>query len=66
MQITINGEPTQIDADTTLDALVRQFDLSPQRVAIEVNEQIVKRAVYPETTLNDGDRVEIVTLVGGG
>lgn len=66
MQITVNGEPKNIDADATIAALLERFDLTPQRVAVEVNEQLVKRATFAETTLAEGDRIEIVTLVGGG
>jgi thiamine biosynthesis protein ThiS len=45
---------------------VAQLQLTPARVAVEVNEQLVRRASYTDTTLRDADRVEIVTLVGGG
>lgn len=66
MQITVNGETKTIDAGTTVAALLERFDLTPQRVAVEVNEQLVKRATFSETQLAEGDRIEIVTLVGGG
>ena len=66
MQITVNGEPRTLDAGVSVADLVRLFNLTPQRVAVEVNEQLVRRATYADTPLNEGDRVEIVTLVGGG
>lgn len=66
MQIIVNGEPRPLDRPLTVAELLDSCRLAPQRVAVEVNEQLVKRARYPQTHLRDGDRVEIVTLVGGG
>jgi thiamine biosynthesis protein ThiS len=66
MQITVNGEPKAVAAGATLADLVAMFDVAPERVAVEVNEQLVRRSSYAQTPLHGGDRVEIVTLVGGG
>ncbi len=66
MQVTVNGNPETLDGQVTLAELLVRYELTPQRVAIEVNEQLVRRAEFAETTLRDGDTVEIVTLVGGG
>jgi sulfur carrier protein len=66
MQITINDEPQAVAEGATVADLVATFDLAPERVAVEVNAQLVRRACFAETRLNSGDRVEIVTLVGGG
>jgi len=66
MQITVNGEPKKLDRSVTIIELLDQFGLKPKRVAVEVNEQLVRRANFGQTTLNEGDRIEIVTLVGGG
>lgn len=66
MNLIVNGETTAVPSDATLADLVALFELTPQRVAIEVNERLVSRKVYAETVLREGDRVEIVTLVGGG
>ena len=66
MQLVVNGEPKTLDGVSTVGDLVREFDLTPERVAVEVSEQLVRRANYAQTPLKDGDRVEIVTLVGGG
>jgi thiamine biosynthesis protein ThiS len=66
MKISVNGEAKTLDDGATVADLIRAFDLRPQRVAVEVNERLVRRATFAETVLNEGDRVEIVTLVGGG
>lgn len=66
MQIHVNGEPRTLDDGATVADLVRSLDVRPERVAVEVNEQLVRRSVYAETPLHTDDRVEIVTLVGGG
>ncbi len=66
MQISVNGETKTLDRETSLADLLVQFALTPQRVAVELNQRLVRRAEYAETTLHEGDRVEIVTLVGGG
>ncbi|MEW6197515.1 MAG: sulfur carrier protein ThiS [Planctomycetota bacterium] len=66
MQIVVNGETQRLDVGATVADLVRVLQLVPERVAVELNGQLVRRAIHAETPLRDGDRVEIVTLVGGG
>lgn len=66
MNITLNGQDTTLDAPLTLAELIERHKLTPTRVAIEVNEQLVRRAEFADRQLKPGDRVEIVTLVGGG
>ena len=66
MQIQINGQPKQLQQPLTVSELLNTLELTSQRVAVEVNENLVKRACFDQTSLADGDRVEIVTLVGGG
>jgi thiamine biosynthesis protein ThiS len=65
MRIEVNGEPREIEAGTILD-LVQTLGLNPKKVAVERNLEIVPRSLHGETALADGDRVEIVQLVGGG
>jgi thiamine biosynthesis protein ThiS len=65
MNLTINGE-TKISSAETLAALVEQLGMKSDRVAIELNREIVSREQWPETRLRDGDRLEIVHFVGGG
>ena len=66
MRLLVNGEEKSIDESATLAELLESYALDPRRVAIEVNKQLVRRALYAETPLAEGDRIEIVTLVGGG
>ena len=66
MQINVNGEPREVPADISLAELVDQLGLTPQRVAVEVNRELVTRKRYAQTVLHAGDSLEIVTLVGGG
>ena len=63
--ITINGEAIQATG-MTLAAYLAQAGYDAQRIAVECNGDIVPRARYAETTLHDGDTVEIVRFVGGG
>ena len=66
MKIWLNGEQTDIDSDATLARLAQQQGLGEARYAIEVNEEIVPRSEHPTHTLKPGDKVEIVTAIGGG
>jgi thiamine biosynthesis protein ThiS len=65
MNLTINGE-IQVSSAETLGALVEGLGMKPDRVAIELNREIVPREQWPQTPLHDGDRLEIVHFVGGG
>jgi len=65
MNLTINGE-IQVFSSETLGALVAELGMKPDRVAIELNREIVPRKQWPQTPLHDGDRLEIVHFVGGG
>lgn len=66
LKLTVNGEPREVQEGTNLRALLAQMEVSPEHVAVEVNGEIVRRARYAEHSLATGDRVEIVTFVGGG
>ena len=65
MNLTINGE-AQTSSAETLGALVEGLGMKADRVAIELNREIVPREQWPQTPLHDGDRLEIVHFVGGG
>ncbi len=66
MTLQINGENKTVPDGLTLAALVQQLGTKPDRVAVELNLEIVPRSTWPETVLHDGDRLEIVHFVGGG
>jgi len=66
MKLTVNGEPHDVPPGTTVQGLLDTLELGRERVAVEVNAQVVRRARHTEHLLSDGDRVEIVTFVGGG
>lgn len=66
MNIIINGEPQSFADGLTLDRLVEQLGMKADRVAVELNRQIVARSEWPEKSLRDGDQLEIVHFVGGG
>ena len=65
MLITLNGEERRIGAGDVA-ALVVELGLDTRKVAVERNLEIVPRSLYGDTALADGDRVEIVTFIGGG
>jgi len=71
MNLYINGEdrvfsPAPGPALFTLAALIESLAMKPDRVAVELNREIVPRDRWPQTPLKDGDRLEIVHFVGGG
>jgi thiamine biosynthesis protein ThiS len=65
MTLTINGEAKEIAAGSVAE-LVAQLGMKPDRVAIELNREIVSRDRWAATSLSDGDKLEIVHFVGGG
>lgn len=63
--LKVNGEIKKTDAATVMQ-LLHELGLAGQAVAVEVNQAVVPKKQHPEASLNDGDRVELVTFVGGG
>ena len=66
MKITLNGEACQCEDEVTIQSFIEQQKLSGQRIAVEVNLEIVPRSQFALHHLQDGDRVEIVRAIGGG
>lgn len=66
MTITLNGQPAEMPDQITVRQLIEQLGLAKAICAAEVNGSVVPRAAHDQTSLQDGDTVEIVTLVGGG
>jgi thiamine biosynthesis protein ThiS len=66
MQILLNGESREVPEQCSLTELLALLDLKAERLAIELNREIVRRADWPTTALRVGDQFEIVHFVGGG
>jgi len=66
MKLLINGEDREFNSPLSLSSLVEQLGMKTDRVAIELNRNIVARERWAETNLAEGDRLEIVHFVGGG
>ncbi|OKK19227.1 thiamine biosynthesis protein ThiS [Streptomyces sp. CB00455] len=66
MSISVNGEPREIAAGTTLAAVVATLTTAPSGVAAALNETVVPRGQWPATPVGEGDRIEILTAVQGG
>jgi len=65
-QILVNGQPHDVEPDTTLSELLIRLELAGKRLAVERNGEIVPKTLHAETTVNAGDKFEIVVAVGGG
>ena len=66
LRVQVNGEIREVPEKITLGELVSELSLAPERLAIELNREVVRRAAWPETEMREGDTVEIVHFVGGG
>ena len=66
MKLQINGEDKSYDGPLTLALLISNMGLKLDRVAVELNRDIVPRDQWDKTSLSEGDRLEIVHFVGGG
>ncbi len=66
MQIIVNGQPRTATDGLTVAGLLDELNLTAKPVAVEVNLELVPRQQHAQHVLHDGDRLEIVTLVGGG
>ena len=66
MNITVNGTPKDLTADTNLADVVAGVTTSTSGVAVAVNDDVVPKGAWPTTSLNPGDRVEVLTAVQGG
>jgi sulfur carrier protein len=66
IDVVINGQPRVVNQGTTVATLIGELGLSGKPVAVERNREVVPRAQHASTVLTAGDRVEVVTFVGGG
>ena len=65
-KIQLNGDPYEINYGINLNELLNKLKIQKNKVAIEVNGEIVEKSKYPNLILNKGDKVEIVQFIGGG
>ena len=65
-KIQLSGDPYKINAGTNLDKLLNKLKIQKNKVAIEVNGEIIEKNKYQNLILNKGDKVEIVNFIGGG
>jgi sulfur carrier protein len=66
MKIQVNGECREVADGSSVAALLSELGVKQPHVAVELNLEVVPRAQHQATTLREGDRLEVVTLVGGG
>ena len=66
LTVVVNGEKREVPPGATVLDLLKALEIGPGPVAVEVNSNVVRRARQAEHRLGAGDRIEIVTLVGGG
>jgi thiamine biosynthesis protein ThiS len=66
LNVIVNGEPKRLSEGVHIVDLLDRLGLKPERLAVEINERIVRRVDWTTTTLAEGDKVEIVHFVGGG
>jgi sulfur carrier protein len=66
MQITLNGQSHEVAEKTTISELLVQLGVQTRHVAVEVNLEIMPQPEHPSYVLQEGDQLEVVTLVGGG
>lgn len=66
MTIKVNGKYKKVYSGITVSDLLSEFELLPERVAVELNLNILNRGEYSSSCVNDGDCIEIISFVGGG
>lgn len=66
LSIIVNDVSRNVPSGTSVEGLLELLGLKPRFLAVELNQNVVPRSEHRQTFLSDGDRIEIVTLVGGG
>jgi thiamine biosynthesis protein ThiS len=66
MQIQVNGQPRDCRSGSTVGDLLRELEIKMERVAVELNLEILDRKDFEGRSLKEGDRVEILSFIGGG
>ena len=66
MELIVNGKKRTATDGATITALLQELQINPVRVAVQLNQQIIKRELYERTPLHEGDMLEIITFMAGG
>jgi len=66
MNVIVNGEKKEVPVEIDLEALLLRLSLPTQRIAIELNKEVVRRKDWQNIKLNESDKIEVVHFVGGG
>ena len=66
IKIYINGKEKIISAETNILELLKELNLQPDRVAVEINKNVIPKQEFSNYVLKDGDKIEVVRFVGGG
>lgn len=66
MELAVNGKTLEVTDGATITALLEQLQINPLRVAVQLNQRIIKRELYERTALQAGDALEIITFMAGG
>jgi sulfur carrier protein len=66
IRITVNGRSVELNESMTIEHMLDSVDVPPNYLAVEVNAEVVPREEYTTHAIQDGDQIELVTLVGGG
>jgi sulfur carrier protein len=64
--LLVNGETRSCSSQSPLPSVLQELGFNPRLVAVEYNGEILHRQFWTETKINEGDRLEVVTIVGGG
>ena len=66
VELTVNGKKLEATDGATIITLLEELQINPLRVAVQLNQRIIKRELYERTTLQAGDTLEIITFMAGG
>nr|WP_315484945.1 sulfur carrier protein ThiS [uncultured Undibacterium sp.] len=66
MEIQLNGQPRSLPLETDLHSLIEELRLGNQAIAVAVNRQVIRRALWQQHALQAGDQVDVVRAIGGG
>lgn len=66
VELTVNGKTLAVTDGATITVLLEQLQINPLRVAVQLNQRIIKRGLYERTALQAGDTLEIITFMAGG